>query len=114
MPRQDSNREQPGKDGRATRSHPQGDDITCWTTDDEERSIVQNRGFAVDKYRRGSQLGSGGWSIVHKTLRVADGRVFAGKSSEAIQEMRNEATILRSLQHVRRFPVPSSSKALCF
>ncbi|KAM4060643.1 kinase [Hirsutella rhossiliensis] len=70
-----------------------------WTGEDEARSTVLNRGLAMDKYIRGSCLGNGGWSWVYKVLRVADGRVLAGKASEAVAKMRKESDILQSLKH---------------
>ncbi|KJZ71967.1 hypothetical protein HIM_08647 [Hirsutella minnesotensis 3608] len=86
-----------GKDDENNNSG--GADASGWTDEDEARAVVANRGMATDKYVRGSQLGIGGWSRVYKVRRVADGRVLAGKASEALGMMRREADILKSLKH---------------
>ncbi|ODA76394.1 hypothetical protein RJ55_08240 [Drechmeria coniospora] len=70
-----------------------------WTADDEARATIVHDKFASTKYRLGSFLGKGGWSVVYKALRVSDGRVFAAKSTKAIQQTRREARILGDLKH---------------
>lgn len=71
-----------------------------WTEDDELRSMVEHRELAPGPYTRGSLLGQGGWGDVYKVLRVADGKVFAGKSTRSVPKMRHEARILQTLKHV--------------
>ncbi|KAF4505815.1 hypothetical protein G6O67_007727 [Ophiocordyceps sinensis] len=87
------------RDGAWSSSCHGSDEAGRWTAEDEARSVVLNRGLATDKYVRGSCLGNGGWSWVYKVLRVTDGRVLAGKSSEAVAKMRRESDILQSLHH---------------
>ncbi|KAF7547772.1 hypothetical protein G7046_g8906 [Stylonectria norvegica] len=70
-----------------------------WTHKDELDSTVHNHGFAPGPYVRGSYLGQGGWSRVYKVMRLSDKRIFAGKASEAIEQLRREAEILRTLRH---------------
>jgi hypothetical protein len=76
-------------------------DINTWTEEDVERAKIENRGLSMSKYIRGSPLGLGGWSVVYKTLRLRDGKVFAGKSAKTTRELGREAEILESLRHVR-------------
>lgn len=72
-----------------------------WTSEDIERAKIGNRGFSTSKYVRGCPLGSGGWSVVYKTQRVKDGKLFAGKSSKVMKELNKEVEMLKLLQHVR-------------
>ncbi|PHH67516.1 hypothetical protein CDD83_6563 [Cordyceps sp. RAO-2017] len=76
-----------------------GGDDGRWTAEDEERALVLNRGLAADRYRRGACLGQGGSARVYKLLRLADGRLLAGKVSGAVAELRREAEVLRALRH---------------
>ncbi|KAK7429578.1 hypothetical protein QQZ08_003957 [Neonectria magnoliae] len=81
----------------ANQPHTTNDGL--WTNGDRVEAKIRNRDFAPGPYVRGSLLGSGGWSSVFKVLRLRDEGVFAGKASSALQEMRREASILRSLKH---------------
>lgn len=71
-----------------------------WTEEDAIEAKVNSRLAAPDsKYSRGALLGSGGFANVYKVLRDSDKRRFAGKSSEALDILREEGSILRSLEH---------------
>lgn len=72
-----------------------------WTSDDQLHATVRNRDLPAGPYLRGGLLGSGGWSCVYKVCRLRDGALFAGKVSKATKQLRAEAAILRSLNHVR-------------
>ncbi|KHN98323.1 Protein kinase domain containing protein [Metarhizium album ARSEF 1941] len=73
--------------------------VGIWTDEDTERAMIENRGLSTDKYIRGSRLGLGGSSIVLKIRRVSDGKVLAGKSSKAPEDLRREADTLKLLRH---------------
>ena len=77
-----------------------------WTRADEIEAGIPDRRIALGPYIRGSYLGSEGWSDAYKIMRIPDGEVFAGKFSKARAKLREEAAILRSLNHVSTVPHP--------
>jgi hypothetical protein len=79
-----------------------------WT----ERDMLASLSTLQDPspYLKGDYLGCGGWSQVHKVLRKADGKVFAGKSSRSMKQLTKEASIIRTLTHVSFLPGADGEK----
>ncbi|KAL7962390.1 kinase-like domain-containing protein [Trichoderma compactum] len=71
---------------------------STWNSKDEAHSNAHKAVFTCDKYLRGSILGQGAWSSVHKIKRVADGELFAGKAS-CDEQLKQEIEILLKFRH---------------
>ncbi|KAK4075131.1 uncharacterized protein Triagg1_4795 [Trichoderma aggressivum f. europaeum] len=71
---------------------------STWNSTDEAHSMAHKAVYASDMYIRGSVLGQGAWSRVHKMKRVADGKLFAGKAS-CDEQLKQEIDILLKFNH---------------
>ncbi|KAL7906900.1 kinase-like domain-containing protein [Trichoderma velutinum] len=71
---------------------------STWDEKDEAHSNAHKVTYTSDKYLRGSVLGQGAWSVVHKVKRVADGKLFAGKAS-CDEQLSQEIEILLKFSH---------------
>lgn len=84
-----------------TTSNPIAPRQASWNAEDENVAEIERRHTKSVKYEMGSLLGSGAWSSVHKVRRLVDKRILAGKKSNCLHELREEARILQGLNHVR-------------
>ncbi|KFH48415.1 Serine/threonine-protein kinase-like protein [Hapsidospora chrysogenum ATCC 11550] len=82
--------------------------LLCWDPQDENVSRLLT---CQVPYLRGRELGVGGFAKVYKVLRKTDGSIFAGKTSNMTEKLREEARILRQLNDVSPLTlyVPPSS-----
>ncbi|KAH0523267.1 hypothetical protein TsFJ059_008297 [Trichoderma semiorbis] len=75
-----------------------GSSHRTWNEKDEAHSNANKGIYTCDKYLRGSVLGQGAWSVVTKVMRIADGKLFAGKAS-CDEQLNQEIEILLKFSH---------------
>lgn len=71
-----------------------------WSIEDCENSVTVTDEAGQLIYRRGKMIGTGSYSTVYKVLRLGDGKILAGKSTNALVTAQGEMNNLRKLTHV--------------